>query len=78
VVDFFQKEMVGASRFGRQVPSQRAHIKARFISCKSPPLAENFNGRSGRLTFSAACQESLLIRRDGTLLLSRRSSAVKF
>jgi hypothetical protein len=34
------------------------------------------NGRSGRLTFSAAWQESLLIRRDATLLLFRRSSAV--
>jgi len=31
-------------------------------------MAENFNGRSGRLTLSAAWQESLLIRRDATLL----------
>jgi hypothetical protein len=26
----------------------------------------HLNGRSGPLTFSRACQESLLIRRDGT------------
>ncbi len=36
----------------------------------------DLNGRSGPLTFSRACQESLLIRRDGTLLLSRSRSAI--
>jgi len=36
----------------------------------------DLNCRSGPLTDSRACQESLLIRRDGTLLLFRRSSAV--
>ena len=35
----------------------------------------DLNGRSGRLTLSAAWQKSLLIRRDATLLLARSRSA---
>jgi hypothetical protein len=44
-----------------------------FDSLQTRAGRADLNCRSGRLTSSAACQESLLIRRDGTLLLPRQA-----
>ena len=46
----------------------KGHSSKRHVLSGSPRIGVEPHGRSGRLTFSAACQESLLIRRDGTPL----------
>jgi len=49
-------ELVGASRFGGQVPLKGAQSKRHFISRSHPPVFGWLHGRSGCLTDSTAWQ----------------------
>ena len=51
--------------------------KRHFISRSHPPVFGWLHGRSGPLTVSRACQESLLTRRDAVRLSHRLNSVTK-